>query len=231
MKLTILLFTVPAVLFAASFTDNFESYTPGDDLDSSAYWFTADSSGSFIIADEGGNNIAETVWNGYDFTGYVCMGSAVWSNGTIGCDVKFTGSQAMFALMARINGFSSECYIAGIYPAVPPLGTTVIAYVDATGEYTILSQDYFYPMNENTWYDLDFEVTGTDTVSLKLFVNGSVNSTYQDTEHSLQTGISGVITGYEGSSEPVFSMDNFEVVDTGQPLTAVTFGGIKALFR
>jgi hypothetical protein len=233
MKLTVFLFTLltmPAVVFAASFTDDFDSYTPGSDLNSSPYWFASDSSGSFIIADEGGNNTAGTVWNGSKVAAYACTGSAVWLNGTIGCDVEFTGSQAMFALTARLSGSSYECYVGGIYAAAPPVGATILAYVDATGEYTILAQDYF-SMNENTWYTLDFEVTGSDTVDLSLAVNGSVNSACHYTEHTLSPGISGVVAGYDTGSEPVFSMDNFHVVNTSQPLARVTFGGIKALFR
>jgi hypothetical protein len=229
-KLIVFLFTISAVVFAVNFTDNFESYASGSDLSSSPYWFASDSSGSFIIADEGGNNTASTVWNGSKVAAYACTGSSVWLDGTIGCDVEFTGSQAMFSLIARINGSSYECFSGGIYTATPPVCATFIAYVDATGEYTILAQDYF-SMNENTWYTLDFEVTGSDTVDLSLSVNGSVNSIYHYTEHTLSPGLSGVAAGYDSGSEPWFNMDNFHVFNTSQPLARVTFGGIKALFR
>jgi len=231
MKLTVFLFTISSVVFAVNFTDDFESYPIGSDLNSSSYWFASDSSGSFIIADEGGNNTAGTVWNGGKITAYACIGSSVWSDGTIGCDVEFTGSQAMFSLITRINSSSYECFAGGIYTAAPPVCATFIAYVNSTGDYTILTQDTFYPMNENTWYTLDFEVTGSDTVDLSLSVNGSVNSTYHYTEHTLSPGLSGVAAGYDAGSAPWFNIDNFHVVNTSQPLARVTFGGIKALFR
>lgn len=119
--------------------------------------------------------------------------------------------------------------MAGIYPAIPPLGATVIAYVDASGEYTILSQDYYYPMNANTWYDISFEVTGTGPVELKLSVNGMVNSSAQDNTHNLGMGMTGVVCGYD-SGEPMFYMDNFVVDDYSYALEQVTFGGIKSIF-
>ena len=225
------IFVVSAVVLAVSFTDNFDSYTPGSDLSSSPYWSTSDSSGSLIIAEEGSNMIAKTVWNSSNFIGYACLGSAVWADGTVGCDVKFTGLQGVFALMARANTTTSESFVAGIYPVNPPTGATFIAYVDSTGESNIFAQDFFYPMYENTWYTLEFNVEGSDSVNLSLSVNGSVNSQCLFTEYRLAPGLSGMVAAFDSTSAPSFSIDNFEVTDNIQSFTTTTFGGIKAFFR
>jgi len=231
MKSFIVILVISTVLLAANFTDDFDSYTPGSNLSSSPYWFSSDSSGSLIIAEDGSNRIAQTVWNGNKFVGYVCMGAGVWADGTIGCDVKFTGSQAAFALMSRINGFSSESYIAGMFAMIPPVGSTFIAYVDSTGGYNILAQDYFYPLNEDTWYSLNLEISGSDSVDISLSVNNSVNSHFVFTEYVLPAGLSGVAAGFDSTHVPLFSIDNFEVTDNIQSFTTTTFGGIKAIFR
>ncbi len=229
MKSILILGLLPAILMAADFSDDFESFSPGADLDSSPYWLRPGIGANLLIAEEGGNTIVETSWGSDSFATYVCVGSAIWLEGSVSTEVKFTGSEAVFGLLTRLNGSTSECYMAGIYPASPPLGATVIAYVNASGEYTILSQDYYYPMNANTWYDISFEVTGSAPVELSLSVNGTVNSTAQDNTHNLGMGMAGVVCGYD-SETPMFYMDNFVVDDYNSALERVTFGGIKSLF-
>lgn len=230
-KTVLFLLFLPSLLFAIDFSDNFDSYSPGDNLDSSPYWLHPGVGANLLIADEGGNNVVETSWGSDIFASYVCLGSAVWLEGSVSTDVKFTGTEAVFGVVTRLSGSSSECYMAGIYPAdLPPLGATVIAYVNASGEYTSLSTDYYFPMSADTWYNLTFEVTGANPVELKLSVNGVVNSTAQDNTHNLGMGMAGVFCGYD-SAQPMFYMDNFEVDDYDTALTRVTFGGIKTLFR
>ncbi len=231
MKTSIILFLcfLPATLLAINFSDNFESFSPGENLDTSPYWLRPGIGANLLIQDDGGNNIVETSWGSDSFATYLCLGSAIWFEGSVSTDVKFTGAEAVFGLLTRLTGSNSECYMAGIFPAIPPLGATVIAYVNPSGEYTILSQDFFYPMSENTWYNLSFEVSGSNPVQLTLSVDGTVNSSTQDNTHMLGIGMAGVVCGYD-SEEPVFSMDNFVVDDTATALTRVTFGRIKTLF-
>ena len=230
MKTILFLCFLPSILLALDFSDDFESFPPGENLDTSPYWLRPGVGANLLVQDDGGNNIVETSWGSDSFATYLCLGSAVWLEGSVSTEVKFTGSEAVFGLVTRLTGSSSECYMAGIFPAVPPIGATVIAYVDASGDYTILSQDFFYPMNADTWYNLSFEVTGTNPVELALSVNGTLNSSAQDNTHILGMGMAGVVCGYT-NAEPMFYMDNFEVDDTGTALTRVTFGGIKTLFR
>lgn len=229
-KTVLFIFFLPSLLFAIDFSDNFESYSPGDNLDSSPYWLRPGVGANLLVVDEGGNNVVETSWGHDNFATYICLGSAVWLEGSVSTDVKFTGSEAVFGVLTRLTGSSSECYMAGIYPAIPPLGATVIAYVDASGVYTILAQDYYYPMSADTWYNLTFEITGSRPVELKLSVNGTVNSTAQDNTHNLGMGMTGVVCGYD-SAQPMFYMNNFEIDDYDTALTRITFGGIKTLFR
>lgn len=230
MKTIMFLCVLPSILIAVDFSDNFESYSPGDDLNSSAYWLRPVPGGNLVVADDGGNNIVETEWNSDSSAVYICLGSAIWSDGAVSTDIKFTGSEAVAGLLGRVNSSTGECYMAGIFPAYPPIGATVIAYVDENGDYTILANDYFYPLNENTWYTVSFEVTGTNPVELKLSVNGSVNSNATDNIFNLDTGLAGVVCGFE-SAEPMFYLNNFSVDDYNTALTRVTFGGIKALFQ
>ncbi|MCK5130808.1 MAG: hypothetical protein KAR40_01485 [Candidatus Sabulitectum sp.] len=230
MKTVIFLCILPTILIALNFSDNFESYSPGDDLNSSAYWLRPFPAGNLIVADDGGNNIVETEWNSDSSAVYICMGSAIWSDGAVSADIKFTGSEAVAGLLSRVNSSTGECYMAGIFSTYPPAGATVIAHVDENGKYDILANDFFYPLNENTWYTVSFEVTGTNPVELKLSVNGSVSSNVMDSIFNLDTGLAGVVCGYD-DAEPMFYIDNFSVDDYNTALTRVTFGGIKALFQ
>ncbi|MCK4816285.1 hypothetical protein KA005_10995 [bacterium] len=230
MKTIIFLCILPSFFIAADFIDDFESYTPGDDLGDALYWLRLDPGGNLVAADDGGNGIVETVWNSYNYMAYVCLGSLVWSDGEISADVKFTGTEAVIGLLSRINGLTGECYIGGIYTVYPPIGATVIAYVNANGDFTILSNDYLYPLYTDTWYNVSFEVTGNGPVNLKVSIDGTVNSNIQDNTHNLDIGMAGLGGSYEGAA-PMFYIDNFNVTDFSADLAGTTFGAIKALFR
>jgi len=230
MKTILFLFILSSFLIAADFFDDFESYVPGDDLGDALYWLRLDPGGNLVAADDGGNGIVETVWNSYNYMAYVCLGSLIWSDGEISTDIKFTGTQSVFGLLARINVLTGECYTGGIFPVFPPIGATVIAYVNANGDFTILSNDYFYPLYTDTWYNVSFEVTGNSPVNLKVSIDGTVNSNIQDNTHDLDIGMAGLGGSYE-SAAPMFHLDNFNVIDYSTALAMTTFGAIKALFR
>lgn len=227
------LLLIPSILLAYDFSDDFDSYTAGVDLDTTPYWYRYDPCGNFMLADDGGDNIVQTDWNGYDIIAYACFGSAVWSNGSVGGEVSFTGSEAAFGFIARVDGSTGEGYAGGIYPAFPPIGATFIAYIDDTGDYTILTQDYYYPMNEGSTYNVEFIVSDESPVSLEVKINGSTNSSVDDGTYDLATGLSGMFAFYE-SSEPTFTIDDFFVDDTDDEQSAVvnsSFGEIKAAFH
>lgn len=221
---------LPAALVSANFFDNFDFYSPGDDLDNSPFWIKPDSCGNLIVSDDGGNMIVETVWNNYYSLAYFCSGSGMVSEGVIEAGMKFTGMETSCGLLARINESTGESYFGSIYSAYLVIGVTVISYIDENGNCTTLVNDYYYPLNENTWYTVSFEVTGNDPVELSLSVNGIENSTCQDTTYNLSAGMAGLGSAYNGII-PVFCIDNFSVADYAADLTTVTFAGIKALFR
>lgn len=229
MRCILILCIIPGILIAADFFDDFESYPLGD-LADTAYWLRIDPSGNLVVTEDGGNKVVETVWNGYDHIAYVSLGSAVWTDGKISADIKFSGSELIFGFMARANTSTGECYIGGIYPIYPPIGVTIIGYIDENGEYTILSSDYINPLNTDTWYNVSFEVTGNNPVSLKLSVNGTVNTECQDDTYDLGAGMSGIGGTYEDMM-PVIYIDNFDVNDYSMAIATTTFGAIKALFR
>lgn len=230
MKTILFICVLPGILLAADFPDNFDSYTPGDDLDQSAAWFRYDPGGNLFVADDGGNNIVESLWNSYDYIVYTCFGSLIWSNGAVSADIKFNGSESTFGFMSRMNTSTGECYVGGIYPVYPPVGATVIGYVNENGDYTTLAEDYFYPLNEDIWYNVSFEVTGNNPVTLRVSVNGTVNSDVQDSVYDLGAGMAGLGGGYE-NTEPMFYVDNFNVDDYSTALSRISFGAIKAIFQ
>ncbi|MCK5785296.1 MAG: hypothetical protein KAH54_01915 [Candidatus Sabulitectum sp.] len=221
---------LPATLSAMDFTDNFNLYTPGNDLDVSSFWYKPDSCGSLTVINDGGNMIVETAWNGYNSLAYICLGSEVVLDGEIEADIKYTGLEASCGLLARVNSATGEGYIGYIYSAFPGIGVTFIAYIDGNGNYTTLESDYYYPFNEDSWYTVSFQVTGSNPVELSISVNGSVSSTFQDSIYDLGEGMTGLGSRYTSGSA-VYSVDNFAVTDYASALTAVTFGGIKALFK
>ena len=110
MKSIMILGLLPAILVAASFSDDFESYTPPVDLDNSAYWLHLDPSGNLNVAEESGNNIVETVWNSNTAVAYLCLGSLIWMDGEISTDMRFTGDNLIIGLMSRIDIASGEYF-------------------------------------------------------------------------------------------------------------------------
>jgi len=230
MKAVPILMILPCTLLAADFFDNFESLSQGDNLDSSYYWLQLDPGGSRIPSDEAGDMFTEPVWNGYNYFGYVCLGSAIWSDGAVSADIKFTGSEAPLGFLARADAVTGEAYMGGIYPVLPPIGATVIAYVDSAGGYEILTNDFLYPLSADTWYNVSFEITGSGPVNLELSVNGTVNSSFQDGTHDLGPGACGIGGVFE-TTAPMFYIDDFNVDDFNTAMARTTFGAIKALFQ
>ena len=230
MKKLFILFIFPAVLTAASFSDDFDSYTPGDDLSDSIYWLKLDPGGSLTVADDGGNGIVETVWNGNSYLGYVCAGSLICSDAEVRAKVMLNGSEGLAGLISRVDPITGACYIGGLYRVYGTIGATMILYINSSGDFSILSNDYFYPLHEDTWYDVAFEVTGSDPVSLKLSVDGTLNSGVLDTEYNIDSGMTGIGGNYQ-SSPPLFGIDDFTVTDFSSSMEANSFGAIKASFR
>lgn len=226
MKFVLFMFLVPGFLFAADFSDDFESFNPGDDISSSSSWLNAVNEGNFIIEAEGSNNVAEASWNGYDGILYASTGN--YSDGAISADVKASGSAAVFGLFARADVLNGA-YAAGISPIAPSLGVTFIAYNPLSGDPIILDQDYI-SLVADTWYSVSFETTGLNPVTLSLSVNGTTISEFQDSAYNLDFGFNGVVCGYE-AAEPMFAFDNYMVDDYSLSLERVSFGAIKALFR
>jgi len=230
MKTLVSLFVIPAIVFAVSFTDNFESYTPGDDLSNSGHWIRSDSSDCLVVVNDGGNNVVETVWTDKSSISYICLGSGIWSEGTAGVDFEYTGSKAILGLIARGNRTTSECYMAGVYTLPSKAAYSMILYVNSLGEHTVLKMGYISTLSENTWYSLSFEISGTDPVSLTLNLDGTPYSTCKDSTYLLVPGWSGVGVGKE-NAPPTLRLDNFCVDDGTTALRACTFAGIKALFQ
>ncbi|MEN8208415.1 MAG: hypothetical protein ABFR50_04100 [Candidatus Fermentibacteria bacterium] len=230
MKMILMLCIVPGILAAASFSDDFESYIPPIDLGNSVSWLHLPGTGNLLVTEESGNNIVETVWNGYNAFAYLCLGSVTWLDGEISSDVRFNGDSLIIGLASRLDVSTGEGYLGGIYPLFIPFGATVIAQIDSNGNYTILTSDLFFPMEEDTWYNISFQVTGTDPVNLQLSIDGTVNSSCTDYTYLIGEGLSGLGGSFE-SSEPVLCYDNFSVVDYASALTSGTFGEIKAIFR
>lgn len=226
--LCVLVITAP--LPAENFSDNFDFYTPGDDLESSPFWSKPDSCGNLVVTDTGGNMVVETVWNGFPSLAYACLGSGVVTDCILEADVNYTGLETSCGLLARVNDTTGEGYIGYIYSALPDIGVTFIAYVDGNGNYTTLDSDYYYPFNAGDWYTLSFQVIGIDPVELTVSVNGTESTSVQDSVYNLSAGLTGIGSSCSGSSS-VFSVDNYSVIDNASDLAAVTFGEIKTLFR
>jgi len=230
MKIIFLFCLLPGILTAADFFDDFESYTPGDDLADSADWYSIDPSGDLIVTEEGSNTIVESLWNGYDDVTYACLGAADWSDGMVSADLMFRGEDVMYGLPVRMNSSTGECYMGCLYAIYPPYGSTLIMHIDENGVQTILDSDPFHSQSPDTWYHVSFEVTGNDPVSLKFSVNGTMYSEFQDDTYKLGPGLSG-LWGFSGGILEGFYADDFDVDDYSAAMASTTFGAIKALFR
>lgn len=226
MKIVFLFIVIPAVLFGGNFSDDFESHTEGNDISAPGSWINT-AGGSFVVAVDGSNKVAETDWDGNKNIVYLSPGP--FTDGTVTADVKFSGFAAGLGLVTR-GDYVDGTYFGAIICFAPRMYSTVIAHRDGrTGKQFVLAQNPLI-LNEDTWYTLSFKVTGTNPVQLSVAVNGKVNSLFNDTVYLLDYGFTGVAAGFE-SAEPVLCFDNYMVNDYSTSLARTTFGGIKASFR
>ena len=227
MRIVFLSLFIPAILLGVDFSDDFESFSEGDNISSSGDWFWAPGGGDLLVAVEGGDKIAETEWNGNNSILYFSPGS--FSNGSVTAEVKFSGSSAGFGFMGRADLMAGS-YFGSIVSIAPPVCSAVIAYREfISGDTFVLAQDYV-TLNEDTWYTLSFEITGTSPVQLALGVNGEVKTSCQDVVYLLDSDYTAVVISFE-DSEPMFYFDDYIVDDYATSLARTTFGGIKASFR
>jgi len=231
MKAILLLCLIPAMLFAADYEDDFSGYTHGDDLDVSPYWH-GNPGGAFEFAEFSGDDVIESNFGGESVIGYGCMGSGVFADGSVSMDYRFSGTECMFAVLARVNDSTGQAYAGGLYRSeYSTIGGFFIAYLDETGNYTTLVEEVTVYATPDTWHGLTLEISGSNPVSLVLKHNGSQVASTSDSTYLLPVGLTGIGCGFD-NAEPTFIADNFVADDAGDSSTIeeTTFGEIKAMF-
>ncbi len=215
---------------AADFSDDFESFSPGDDISSSPSWDKAPVGGDAVVIEQSGNNCVNAVFSDSSFIGYVCTAAGIWKNGSVAMDFSPSGAGSFSNVYARLNPVSSDAYAAGLTVFMGTLTYQYIAYIKSEGNYEVLYSGMGPQISPGEWANVKLQVEGADPVTLTLYINGEQAAQAVDTNYLLQEGICGFALYYEGD-EPSILMDNFEVIANPLSLAETSFGALKAMFR
>lgn len=222
------LILVPA-LVTGDFLDDFESYSPGQDPDSSPDWSREPSGGYVLVTDQGGNQVVEAHFPDSSFIGYLCDGAGIWDDGSVAMDFNVTGGSTLVSVMGRMQLFSGEAYAGGLVAWLQPFTFAYIAHVSATGDYDLLYQEGGPSMPPDTWMNIRLEMEGENPVTLSLYCDDELAGQVLDSVHALESGLSGFAMLYE-EGVPEILADDFQVLVAPQAMKAMTFGALKAVF-
>jgi len=232
----LLLLSVTSIIAgAAIFSDDFESYNPGMDLDDTANWTHFDAPGSLIVVEEGANNYVSHT----DITTYTFDTPGILTDSEISFDFRFTGDWSLGSAAFRLNVAENKGYIVSVchnIPGTPGHGDYVrVGFANGTthqwqAENIFYLDDYF---DDGVWYHLDAMIYGFDPIMFKFTLDGNIDESGEVVTAlpaELADGKSGLATHdfYVGDVH----FDNFQVNDA--PDTAIksaSLGSIKASFR
>ncbi len=230
MKTTLMIIAAVAFTAMGDFTDDFQSYTPGDHLESSPNWDKEPDGGYVQIAEQGSNNVIEAVFPDSAFIGYICTAAGFWADGSVEMDFAPEGTGSFSNVYARLDIMAGGSYAAGLTVFFGSLTYAYIAYVNAEGEYELLYSDLGPILTPGSWANIRLHTEGTDPVALTLFIDNEQVTKVYDTTHLLGNGLSGFAMFYD-DQQPAMLADNFQVITSGQSLIPTTLGSIKAMFR
>ncbi len=216
---------------ATTWSDDFESYTVGDDLSDYPDWTNDGLVDDFIIAENGGTKYIYGDWPRcyYEPPGEL-------TDSRVSFDFLFDGSNVRACAILRYNPDSDEGYIAVCWNDYRQFGGDdylIFGYIFESGDGFFLPffslGDYF---EEGVWYHLDASVWGSgEGAYYEMTVDDDVGvlSSIPDSMPDFGSGFCGVTVG---SGPDFVYIDNFEVDDS--PTTGIqptSLGALKAAFR
>lgn len=222
---------LPLILLAASaaadFTDDFESYTPGQDPGSSGDWLRSGYGGHAWVVSQGGDQVLEAAFEDSLLVGYVCTAADTWDDGTVGMSFSPEGDGAYCCVIARMVE-SGEAYAGGLVTVMQPFTTAFLAYVNASGDFELLWSGFGPFVQQGEWVDVEMVLEGSEDVSLALYCDGDLAGTAADAVYGLGPGLSGfAMLRDTEEAVPGVSADDFEVVTAPSSLESCTFARIK----
>ncbi len=231
MKLAGLVLMVLTGLVFGDFLDDFESYTPGDDPESSGNWTREETGGYTLVTEQGGDQVIEAFFPDSAYIGYLCTAAGFWDNGSVSMDFNPNGTGSLANVVARLQITTGEAYVGGVIVFLQPFSYAYIGYVSVTGDYELLYSGYGPTVTPDDWVNvrLTLQNVGSD-VELTLNIDGEQTAQIVDSQYRLGGGLSGFALFYQ-EEIPSILADNFQVILAPQTLRAATFGAIKAVFR
>ena len=211
MKITLMIIAAAAFSAMGDFADDFESYTPGDHLESSPNWDKEPTGGYVQIAEQGGNKYGEAVFPDSVFIGYICEAAGFWADGSVEMDFAPEGAGSFANVYSRLDIIAGGSYAAGLTVFMGSFTYAYIAYINETGDYELLYSDLGPMVTPGTWVNVKLHTEGADPVALTLYINGEQTAKVYDYTHLLGSGLSGFALFYE-DQQPAILADNFQVI-------------------
>lgn len=220
---------------AAVFSDDFESYSDGTNLDDTANWTFFDAFGDLIVYSEGSNKYVSHT----DISTYTFDPPGILTDSEVSFDFRFMGDWSLGSAAFRLNAAEDKGYIVTVchnLPGSSGFGDYVrVGFVSGTtqqwqAENIFYLDDYF---DDGVWYHLDAMIYGFDPVMFKFTLD---NDIYESGE-VITTLSNEIADGKCGLANHDFyvgdvQFDDFNVDDS--PDTAIksaSLGTIKASFR
>ncbi len=229
MKSTLFAVCMLTCLAYGDFLDDFESYQPGESLESSGNWEREPTGGYALVAVQEGNQVAEAVFTDSTHIGYLCTAAGFWNDGSVAMDFSPDGTGSLANVLARMQITTGEAYVAGVVVFLQPFTYTYIGYINITGDYELLYSGFGPSLPPGAWVNLKLALEGDGPVTLTLYTDGQQTAQVVDSQYSLESGLSGFALLYEGSV-PSVCCDDFQVLLGPQSMEAATFGAVKAHF-
>ena len=229
MKLGLCILALLAVLVRGDFLDDFESYSPGQDPDTSFDWVREPFGGHVLVTPQGDNQVVQAFFPDSAHIAYLCAGAGFWENGSVSMDFSPAGNGSFVNVFSRMQIITGEAYVGGVVMTLQPFTFSYIGYISVTGDYELLHYGYGPSVPPGAWVNVELQTEGTGPVTLTLLTNGQQAAQVTDSQYNLGMGLSGFALLYEIEAPTIFA-DNFQVILSPQSLTPATFGAIKALF-
>ncbi len=226
---SILFLLLIAGMSLGDFSDDFESYSAGQDPDISPNWTREPSGGSVLVVQEAGNKLVQSDFQDSTYIGYLCTGAGLWQDGSVSMRFRASGNGSLMNVLARMQISGGESYVGGIVTIFQPVTTAYIAHVSVTGDYEILGSYSGPSMPPGTWVEIRLELAGTGPSVLSLYCNDQLMGQVSDSTYDLAQGFCGFALLYQNSL-PTIGADDFSVALDPQYLAMKTFAAIKRVF-
>ena len=222
------------------FTDDFESYNLGEDIAISANWDNFDSSSCGVLTVTNGF-AGKGVWTDqrhdpdpFNISVYECLVGGQMEDCAASVQFRSTStSPTKVILILRYSASPpnfSEYYAELDLPSGVGQANLIMVYVDQGGSYT-LSQKSISGFDPSSIHTLYFEVTGTNSVNMKVDLDAVNQFNIINTTYIALSGLPMLAMANVNPNDVSFVCDNYNLSNLNVDIQPKSVGILRALFH